>query len=83
MSLELYCLSWHPRAAKALIPAKLGGVDVKVHEVAWPTENKSPEYLKMNPAGKVRRAQRHGHSTCNQLLERARSHHCPSIDVRR
>ena len=52
--LELYCLSWHPRAAKALIPAKYGGVALSVVDVQWPTQNRSPEYLVMNPAGKAR-----------------------------
>lgn len=54
--LELYCLSWHPRTAKALIPAKLGGVELKIHEFAWPTELKSPEFLQLSPAGKAREA---------------------------
>lgn len=52
--LELYCLTWHPRAAKAIIPAKLGGVELKLHEVQWPTENRTPEFLKLSPAGKAR-----------------------------
>ena len=53
MANELYCYSWHPRTSKALIPAKLGGVELKIHEVTA-AETKSAEFLKLNPAGKAR-----------------------------
>ena len=59
--MELHCLAWHPRAAKALIAAKHGGVDLKVVDVQWPTQNRSAEYLKINPLGKARACSRCTH----------------------
>ncbi|KAJ4717536.1 elongation factor 1-gamma-like [Melia azedarach] len=54
MSLVLYAIKGHQRAAKSLIAAEYSGVQVKrVENFQMGVTNKTPEFLKLNPIGKV------------------------------
>jgi len=54
MSLQLYTTPNNPRAAKALIPAEYNGVQIDVvPNFEFGVTNKSKEYLKLNPNGKI------------------------------
>jgi elongation factor 1-gamma len=53
MSLKLLTYPGGTRAAKALIAAKYGGVNVEVPPFNMGVDNKSPDFLKKNPNGKV------------------------------
>jgi elongation factor 1-gamma len=50
----LYCTPQHAASCKSLIAAKYGGVDIEVaKDFQMGVTNKSPEYLKLNPFGKI------------------------------
>jgi len=53
MSLKIYSYPNNPRVYKALIAAKYVGVTVEVPEFHFGEDNKTAEFLKKNPLGKV------------------------------
>jgi elongation factor 1-gamma len=53
MSLKIYSYPNNPRVYKALIAAKYAGVTVETPEFNFGEENKTAEFLKKNPLGKV------------------------------
>jgi len=53
MSLKIWTYPNNPRAYKGIIAAKYNGVDVAEVPVEMGKTNKTPEFLKLNPLGKV------------------------------
>jgi len=53
MSLKIYSFPNNPRVNKALVAAKYVGVEIAVPAFNFGEENKSAEFLKKNPLGKV------------------------------
>mmetsp|Transcript_2876 Transcript_2876/g.3356 ORF Transcript_2876/g.3356 Transcript_2876/m.3356 type:complete len:402 (+) Transcript_2876:22-1227(+) len=53
MSLKIWTYPQNPRAFKGMIAAKYNGVDVAEEAVEMGKTNKTPEFLQMNPMGKV------------------------------
>eukprot|EP01043_Picozoa_sp_COSAG02_P078386 COSAG02_NODE_17620_length_991_cov_1.019058_1_plen_65_part_10 len=54
MALKLYTFPGNPRANKALIAAKYNAVDVTIPAgFVMGESNKTPEFLALNPLGKV------------------------------
>eukprot|EP01052_Picozoa_sp_SAG31_P049662 SAG31_NODE_10978_length_1076_cov_1.342886_1_plen_74_part_10 len=54
MALTLYTYPGNPRANKALISAQYNGVEIVIPKgFVMGETNKTPEFLKLNPLGKV------------------------------
>jgi elongation factor 1-gamma len=53
MSLSILSYPKNPRVYKALIAAKYNGVEIATPNFNFGTDNKTPEFLKKNPNGKV------------------------------
>jgi len=53
MSMKLYTFPNNPRANKALIAAEYAGVEIEVVHVELGKDNKTEQYLALNPLGKV------------------------------
>jgi len=51
--MRIYTYPENPRVYKALIAAKYVGVEIEVPSFEMGTDNKTPEFLKKNPLGKV------------------------------
>lgn len=50
---KLYTYPGNPNAVKAMVAAEFVGVTIDVPPFAFGVDNKTPEFLKMNPNGKV------------------------------
>jgi elongation factor 1-gamma len=55
MDLKLYTYPGNKNAFKALIAAQYVGAKIEVPAFNMGTDNKSPEFLKLNPNGKASR----------------------------
>ncbi|KYQ88531.1 glutathione S-transferase domain-containing protein [Tieghemostelium lacteum] len=53
MSMKIFSYPKNKRVFKALIAAKYVGVDIEVPAFNFGVDNKTPEFLKMNPLGKI------------------------------